>query len=245
MKAFPRLSPVAWYDASDLSTITESGGFVSSLADKSGNGKHMVQAVGANQPTTGTQTQNSLNVLDFNGDDFLLASNLVFSPEGDQLVIAVATIDTPKNFAGLLAFDDGAGEDWELYNSSNIQEDLRFFNELPPNAANIADNPHTGYNLFGVETNQTALEKYVYVNSEVKLTQPYTGGVFSNTNTLALAANRDSHGVNLDCKIAEVIVTDDLSTVTRNKVEGYLAHKWGLTANLPGGHPYKTTPPTI
>lgn len=27
------------------------------------------------------------------------------------------------------------------------------------------------------------------------------------------------------------------------KVEGYLAHRFGLTANLPGGHPYKTTAP--
>jgi len=29
----------------------------------------------------------------------------------------------------------------------------------------------------------------------------------------------------------------------RQKLEGYLAHKWGLTSNLPNDHPYKTTSP--
>jgi len=32
-------------------------------------------------------------------------------------------------------------------------------------------------------------------------------------------------------------------TKTRQKLEGYLAHKWGLTNNLPSGHPYKYEPP--
>ena len=29
----------------------------------------------------------------------------------------------------------------------------------------------------------------------------------------------------------------------RQKIEGYLAHKWGLAANLPADHPYKTEAP--
>ena len=29
----------------------------------------------------------------------------------------------------------------------------------------------------------------------------------------------------------------------RQKYEGYLAHKWGLTANLPSDHPYKNIAP--
>jgi hypothetical protein len=44
--------------------------------------------------------------------------------------------------------------------------------------------------------------------------------------------------------IAEmVIATTALSVDDRQRLEGYLAHKWGLTANLPPEHPYKTTPP--
>jgi len=38
--------------------------------------------------------------------------------------------------------------------------------------------------------------------------------------------------------VAEVIVCDELTSANQDTVEGYLAHKWGLTANLPVGHPY-------
>jgi hypothetical protein len=34
-----------------------------------------------------------------------------------------------------------------------------------------------------------------------------------------------------------------LSTTDRQKVEGYLAWKWGLQGSLPAGHPYKLSPP--
>lgn len=45
-------------------------------------------------------------------------------------------------------------------------------------------------------------------------------------------------------KFAEVIVSSTLlSALDRQKLEGYLAHKWGLTANLPANHPYKTAVP--
>ena len=42
----------------------------------------------------------------------------------------------------------------------------------------------------------------------------------------------------------EIILMDSVpSTETRQKLEGYLAWKWGLEANLPAGHPYKNTSP--
>jgi hypothetical protein len=47
-------------------------------------------------------------------------------------------------------------------------------------------------------------------------------------------------------KLAEVLYARSIwDTDTRQKVEGYLAHKWGTTEKLPSGHPYKTAPPRI
>jgi hexokinase len=44
--------------------------------------------------------------------------------------------------------------------------------------------------------------------------------------------------------IAEVAIYNNvLSTGDRQKIEGYLAWKWGLQGNLPAGHPYKTISP--
>jgi hypothetical protein len=44
--------------------------------------------------------------------------------------------------------------------------------------------------------------------------------------------------------IAEILIFDSaLTTTERERVEGYLAHKYALTANLPSDHPYKSGPP--
>lgn len=44
--------------------------------------------------------------------------------------------------------------------------------------------------------------------------------------------------------MAEIIIfAQALSDADREKVEGYLAHLYGLTGNLDAGHPYKVTPP--
>ena len=53
-------------------------------------------------------------------------------------------------------------------------------------------------------------------------------------------------GNNFVGEIAELLVFDkELNTVTREKVEGYLAHKWGLEENLLPAHPYSTVPPAF
>ena len=48
----------------------------------------------------------------------------------------------------------------------------------------------------------------------------------------------------MDGDLHEFIVYNaPVSTPDREKLEGYLAHKWGLEGDLPIGHPYKTSPP--
>jgi len=61
-----------WLDASDASTITESGGAVSQW-DNKGAGSNVTQATGSYQPTTGVSTINGLNVLDFDGSALVAA----------------------------------------------------------------------------------------------------------------------------------------------------------------------------
>jgi hypothetical protein len=46
--------------------------------------------------------------------------------------------------------------------------------------------------------------------------------------------------------LAEILYcTSAPSSDSLIKLEGYLAHKWGLTANLPNGHPFKVSPPYV
>jgi hypothetical protein len=45
---------------------------------------------------------------------------------------------------------------------------------------------------------------------------------------------------------AALIVSSAIPTDAEiDRLNGWAAHKYGLTANLPGGHPYKTTAHTV
>jgi hypothetical protein len=75
--------------------------------------------------------------------------------------------------------------------------------------------------------------------------------IANGARTLATSASatfnvgRDTAGSFLNGQIAEIVFTESAtSTFVRQRIEGYLAHKWGLTSNLPAGHPYKTVGPT-
>ena len=56
----------------------------------------------------------------------------------------------------------------------------------------------------------------------------------------------DHVGKNFNGEIAEALVfEDDVNSVNRQKIEGYLAHKWGINENLPPLHPYSQEPPSF
>src|SRR5690606_16548916 len=50
----------------------------------------------------------------------------------------------------------------------------------------------------------------------------------------------------MEGQIGEVIlIKRTLSQDERQKMEGYLAHKWGMQDELPTGHPYRNTIPMV
>jgi hypothetical protein len=87
----------AQIDASDTSSITESSGLVSIVACQAGQ-NNLTQATGGNQPSTGTRTQNSLNVLDFATDKFMtfgagpLRSTSLFADANDEWTVMATFI---------------------------------------------------------------------------------------------------------------------------------------------------------
>jgi hypothetical protein len=60
--------------------------------------------------------------------------------------------------------------------------------------------------------------------------------------TIGAGINGGDRWLNGD--LGELIITRTaLSAAERQRLEGYAAHKWGLAANLPGGHPYRSAAP--
>lgn len=84
-----------WWDASDTGSITSSSGAVSQWDDRSGHGKHLVQATGTNQPTTGSATQNGLNALSFDTNDFFSVTSFDLAP-GGQAISVFAAFSAPS-----------------------------------------------------------------------------------------------------------------------------------------------------
>jgi hypothetical protein len=67
----------------------------------------------------------------------------------------------------------------------------------------------------------------------------------ANYNVYSLGHNsHDRNSRNWKGSFAEVIALGAPATSEQAElIEGYLAHKWGLAASLPGDHPYKSSPP--
>lgn len=81
-----------WYDAADPATITVATG-VSQWDDKSGNARHLLQGTGANQPATGTRTQNNRNVIDFDGTNDTLVTTATWTYGHQWTIYIVAKSD--------------------------------------------------------------------------------------------------------------------------------------------------------
>jgi hypothetical protein len=108
------LNLIEWYDSSDTSTITIGTGGVSSMTDKSGNGHTITQGASTRRFSSGTRTQNGLNVLDADGTVKFLRLPVVFSP---QITGAVTSFH-----AIVLDALPVVGQDWFTDGISSVTE---------------------------------------------------------------------------------------------------------------------------
>ena len=221
-----------WLDAYDEDTITESGGDVSQWDDKSGNARHVTQATGSLQPQTGAFTLNGYNVISSPASSpaEYLAGSFGATLSQPNSIFVVGKYDTTSDalFDGIGASNRAAhyesGGNFRMYAGSAL----------------VADTSDTNPHIFGTVWNGASSSHRLDGGT------PSTGnpGTHSLTGITLFAAYDGSFG--LDGYIGEVIILNEsVSTAVRQKIEGYLAWKWGLEANLPGGHPYEDYAPTV
>jgi hypothetical protein len=226
-----------WLDAADANSVQAPGGTVSQWNDKS--------TLGNNTTGSGTITYSG-SAVSTNGSSYFsvpVDSRRTTVPNLQVFIVYTWTgYSTTGNF-GLWGDDQGGG--WnrlQLLNftavpSQNYGLSRGYYNS--PNTATVsAMNTtnriiyHASYN--GLGTNAC----FAYVNGieQAKFTDTSASHQTNITTTFfsAISAN------NLPTAIAfnEIIMYNTaISTSERNNVEGYLAQKWGLTVNLPPGHP--------
>ena len=100
------------------------------------------------------------------------------------------------------------------------------------------------WRILGVFFNKTGNQIGARINGENAFT-PVNDYDNSLTPSLDLRIMRNRTSIRLSGRMAEFFTvanvpgTGGTDISTFEKAEGYLAHKWGLTSNLPSDHPYK------
>lgn len=240
-------SLIAWYDASDSSTISKnSSNEVSAWADKSSNSNDLT---GKDNPITGTSKQNSLNVIDLDGGDYFELNNLSTPTSGNLQAFIVCEIKVSNNNQDSIISMNAANKDWQISagNASQFRGILHFANQSPEASTTVASNSGLkGYHMFCADLDFTDDSTYQLIVDGVRL-----AGTFERVYSDKLASTVDfgvfrNRGENQfpQGSVAEVLLLNNTDNTVRQKVEGYLAHKWGIESLLPGSHPYKASAPS-
>lgn len=246
-----------WIDGADSASMTLNGSTVQQVNDKSGNNRHAVQLTGTRQPAYTSAGLNGLNVLTFDGIDDLFLDNAfsMLRNCGYGGVWSVVSINNTTSNKTLFFYPTTGGATTSLFSAfissaSTTIGGRRLFTDgfAQISGSNVtANNPF----IYGGEIEWSNATAYLSVNGNTPNSGAFqTAGNTQNTaTTFQPAVGSNSGTANyLAGFIAEQVLlvsTARPTSDTITRIEGYLAHKWGLTANLPLAHPYKTNAPTV
>jgi M6 family metalloprotease-like protein len=242
------LSPLAWYDANDAATLTQSSGVVSQWNDKSGRSNHLAQATSTKRPlTTGGQI-NGLTAITFDGTDDELRTPA--NPFGTT--ISNACVTGVFNIGALgqstlfsLSGSSATANRWQSHSPWDVGGVVYFDcgNTVSPNRLNYTS---------GWVASQVVLMGY-YCSVSDSVQEVWEGGTKKISDTSGHAVTTaggfafgSAGAAQYDnVKIGEtVVINGTLPAADRQSLEGYLAHKWGLAGTLPANHAYKTEAPS-
>lgn len=237
--------PFMWFDAQDFATIACATG-VSQWSDKSGNNRHILQASTTLQPLFAATDRSNRPAAVGDGVNDGLRANYAFTGAAFSVFAVAAWTATPPGDARLVSVGTAALGDADIgtalmlyYNSGNVlalgsgaARGTAFATsaDIPGIWASIADG--TNWQLFNNGTGTAATAFSTAFNFDWI-------GILDYAPVAATTVNWKGPGHEF------VLLGYAPTTRDRERIEGYLAHKWRLTANLPGTHPYCNVPPLI
>ena len=225
----------AWYDMADPSTVILNGSNVSQLSDISGNNNHAVQAAAASQPLYGTNFVNGLNTVTASSDYMSLTSSLTNVKAAFFVTSGLAGSTANTSLAPILGAT-GAPQDHTFIRTNAVDYDISI-NGSASNSGNASVN---GGNLvsgsdisLGLSIPDKAGDLFWYAD--------YDNNARVDDLLAILTAS-----ITLVGSIGEIVLLNSIPSLEdRQKMEGYLAWKWGLAGKLPGSHPYKNNHPRV
>ncbi len=232
------ISPSLWLDADDTNTITLNGATVSQWNDKSGFNRHAT-AAGTAQPTATVAGLNGKRVLTFDGSTDVLNVDLDFMAGVNHSAFIVTKPTIYSNIYGAANGSAGANSLHVGFANATTYRINYWGNDYGPavTANFVAGSANLMNYIWTSGTN-----KQIMANGKSEASASTTGviGTMSGGGRIGRAVGQSFFGGD----IAEFIaVTGNVSAADRQKMEGYLAHKWGLTTQLDAAHTYKTNSP--
>ena len=239
--AFLPTGSALWLDAADpngTGLLPANNSTVATWYDKSGSGKSATQSTLASRPTFKQNYVNGLGAMYFTTANQMPLPSLTMGPLTIFVVGKLVTFAPNSFFVAL-----GVGTDIIYIRAIFEPPYFGVDTGIGPYATTIAD---TNYHMFSYT--QTSVGSFWFDGTTVTTSASISGNAAGNIaytthNTLG-GWNGYPNGV--DSVLSEVLVYNSaaLGTAPRQKIEGYLAWKWGLQSSLPPGHPYKTAAPT-
>lgn len=231
------IQTLLWFDASDSNSITLNGNNVSQWNDKSGNAYNGTQAVAASQPLY-TGSLNNKNVVYFNSDGLSLP--LIDYVDRNMSVYAVFNKTANSSYQVVLTAAKAAANSVAILASVGPGR-WGSYTSIDVNASTTVDSNYSIFSMVGdVPINRVNFWKNGTDNGTVD------GYWTANTVFNSSYIGTDQYGSVFFGNLAEIVyVNQTNSTSDRQRMEGYLAWKWGLEANLPNDHPYKNSAPLV
>lgn len=222
-------------------------GSLASWTDVSGAANNATQATQANQPVVALNAINGLSEATFNGSQYLISpASAVGTTYTIFSVLKTAATAFLMGTGGRIVASSANGGFGLAVGGAAQDYALRFYR---PGVAWFSGStttlPANVYSVVSATLDSVAGQATYYINGNVGET--VTGiSAPSGAGTFDIGTEINSLSFSRVSPLAEVIVFNSvLSTANRQKIEGYLAWKYGLVSGLSTGHPYKTNRPAV
>jgi hypothetical protein len=220
-------APVLWFDASDVSTIIESSNLISQWTNKGIASSNNATASGSQRPT--------FRAYQLNGVDLVsVRARGVGMVTGYNLTYPYSIVLVTRNYTGGRIVQ---GATINALMCPSERNSASFY----INTSSVKDAALTTAGVWSTITMQVlgTSPSQLWYNST-----NYASGIHGNWSNFNIGT-LGTFNENPNADIAEIFVFNySLNESDRQKLEGYIAYKWGLVSDLPVDHPYKILPPT-
>jgi hypothetical protein len=242
-----------WFDAADTSTMTFSGSTVTQWNDKSGNARNATNGADAAPTYSPKGFNGGYPGLFFNGSTTRMSTPAIIP----QPVLSANGTDTSiflvfnYNFIGANYAVYGLGSVDNTYVLRTPWTTGTFGTAIiDTTSTTTADritftfgSAQAAGQLYSILRSGALHSFYQYGSLTTSVSASGTVGTTSQTFNIGGANGTTGASLFFNSYISELIIYNvALTTAQQQQVEGYLAWKWGIQANLPAKHPYKLFP---